>query len=85
MQGFEIRDEAKKFCEGIDVNEGTIIQYYDEISDLVTIYARLYHEHLQEATTILELAHWKAMILRSSGDKQGLTRVGCPKLVLTFL
>ena len=68
----------------------------EEIRDLVTNYARCHHEHLLEATTILELALWKALLLRSSDDKQGLTRVECRtdagrcaeviiKLVLTFL
>jgi len=80
-----------------DENEGTIIQYYYEIRDLITNYAHLHHEYLLEATTILELALWKtAVILRSSDDKQELTRVDCRidagccaevviKLVLAFL
>ena len=31
-------------------------QFFEEICDLVTSYARLHHEQLQEATAILELA-----------------------------
>jgi hypothetical protein len=81
---------------GIEMDEETIIGYYEEIRVMVTDYAHRHHEHLTEATTILELALWKAMILRSSGDKQGLTRAECRtgagrcaevviKLVLAFL
>ena len=79
-----------------DENEGTIIQYYYEIRDLITNYAHLHHEYVLDATTILELALWKAVILQSRDDKQELTRAECRtdagrcaevviKGVLTFL
>jgi hypothetical protein len=58
---------------GIEMDGEMIIGYYEEIRVMVTNYARLHHEHLTVAVTILELALWKAMILCSSGDKQGLT------------
>jgi hypothetical protein len=76
----EIDDEITTIAEegtDDDADAGTIIQYYFEIRDLVTNYARLHHEHLTEVTTILELALWKAAILLSSDYKQGLTRVEC--------
>ena len=80
-----------------DYEEEVRIQYYLEIINKVTNYARLHHKRLQEATTILELALWKAMILRSRDDNnQECTSVKCKtdagrcaevviKLVLTFL
>jgi hypothetical protein len=63
---------------------------------MISNYALLYNEFLLEATTILELALWKAAILRSSQDYQARTRVECRadagrcaevgiKGVLTFL
>jgi hypothetical protein len=97
----EIQYEIRMSClrsyeEGLELYDDTIIDYYEEIRVMVTDYARRHHEHLTEATTILELALWKAMILRSSGDIQGLNRVQCRtdagccaevviKYVLTFL
>jgi hypothetical protein len=79
---------------GIEMDGEMIIGYYEEIRVMDTNYARLHHEHLTVAVTILELALWKAMILCSSGDKQG--SVECQtdagrcaevviKLVLAFL
>jgi hypothetical protein len=78
MQGFVTFETMRlsRFEEGIDEDEGTIIQHYEEIHDLVTNFARLHYEQLQEATTILELALWKAVIFHKD-DKQGLTRVEC--------
>jgi hypothetical protein len=75
---------------------GDYSQFFEEIRDLVTSYARLHHEQLQEATTILELALWKAMIICSRNDKQELIQLECRtnasccaevviKLVLAFL
>ena len=87
---------VKELFKWKKTENGDYSQFFEEIRDLVTSYARLHHEQLQEATTILELALWKALLLRSSDDKQGLTRVECRtdagrcaeviiKLVLTFL
>ena len=81
---------------GEEDDERRIAHNYEEIRDLVTNYARLHHEHLLEVTTILELALWKAVILRSRNDNQELTRDECRadagrcaevviKLVLAFL
>jgi hypothetical protein len=78
-----------------DYEEEVRIACYEEITDLVTNYARLHHKRLHEATTILELALWKAVIL-SRDDNQELPHVECKtdaghcsevviKLVLTFL
>jgi hypothetical protein len=49
-------------------------RYFVEIRE-VTNYARLHHEHLLDATTIIELALWKAINLHSRDGNQGLTRV----------
>lgn len=93
----EIMRISERACEkGTEIDDERIINYYEEISDLVTNYARLHHEQPIEATTILELALWKAIILRSSNDKEGFTHAECwtdagrcaevvIKLVRTFL
>jgi hypothetical protein len=90
----------KEMDEDEDENDETsrirFSHFFEEIRELVTNYAHLHHEYLLKATTILELALWKAVILRSRNDNQELTRVECradagrcaevvTKLVLTFL
>ena len=57
------------------MEENDYSQFFEEIRDLVTSYARLHHEQLQEAATILELALWNAMIIRSRNDKQDFKRL----------
>jgi hypothetical protein len=82
----------------LDIKHGNVDEerYFVEIRDLVRNYARLHHEHLLDATTILELALWKAIYLHSRDCNQGLTRAECRtdagrcaevviKLVLAFL
>ena len=93
----EIEDEMD---EDEDENDETstirFSYFFEDMHELVTNYAHLHHEHLLKATTLLELALWKAVILRSRDDKQELTRVECRKnadrcaeivikLALTFL
>ena len=88
--------DARVLAMDIDDDEETSNHNYQEIRDLITNYAHLHREYLLEATTILELALWKAVILRSRDDKQELTRAECRtdagrcaevviKGVLTFL
>ncbi len=36
--------------------------HYEEIRGLITRYSKLHHKELKEATVILELALWKAML-----------------------
>ncbi len=55
--------------DGDEEEDGENVQYYEEIRDMVTGYARLYHRQLKESITILELALWKTMI-RSKVDDQ---------------
>jgi hypothetical protein len=93
----EIRNEMD---EDQDENDETsrmrFSHFFEEICELVTNYAHLHHEYLLKATTILELALWKAVILRSRNDNQELTHDECRadagrcaevviKLVLAFL
>lgn len=79
-------DEAiTRFEEGIDEDEGTIIQHYEEIHDLVTNFARLHYEQLQEATTILELVLWKAVIFRSRMTNKGLPVLSADQIFITVI
>jgi len=95
-----VRDIQNEIDEDEDQNDETsrirLLHCCEEIRNLVTNYAILHHEHLLKATTILELALWKAVFLRSRNVNQELTRVECRadagrcaevviKLVLTFL
>jgi hypothetical protein len=92
----EIRKEIMSIVEDNQFNVDLVSQYNEEIRDLVTNYAQLHIKHLLEATTILELALWKAIIFRLRDTNQELTPGECRadasrcaevviKLVLTFL
>jgi hypothetical protein len=89
-------DNANLEEEDDNETERRIVHSYVEIRHMISNYALLYKEFLLEATAILELALWKATILRSSQDNQARTRVECRadagrcaevviKGVLTFL
>ena len=89
-------DEDEDEDENDETSRIRFPHFFEEIRELVTNYAHLHHEYLLKVTTILELALWKAVILRSRNDNQELTRVECradagrcaevvTKLVLTFL
>jgi hypothetical protein len=93
---FEDEDDSANLEEDDDETERRIVHSNVEIRTMISNYALLYNEFLLEATTILELALWKATILRSREDYQARTRVDCRtdagrcaevviKLVLTFL
>jgi hypothetical protein len=93
---FEDENDNANPEEDDDEAERRIVHSYVEIRTMISNYALLYNEFLLEATTILELALWKAAILRSSQDYQARTRVECRadagrcaevgiKGVLTFL
>ena len=55
---------------GDDEEDGENVQYYEEIRDMVTGYARLHHRQLKESITILELALWKTMICSKVDDQE---------------
>ena len=92
---FEDEDNNSNI-EDDDKAERRIVHSFVEIRKMISNYALLYNGFLLEATTILELALWRAVILRSRDDKQELTRAECRtdagrcaevviKGVLTFL
>ena len=59
--------------------QGDIVDYFRSMRDLITGYAQQHLEKVTEATIILELALWKA-VLSSRNNDQEISRVECRAL-----
>jgi hypothetical protein len=63
----------------VQIQGGHIVDYLRSVRDFITYYAQQHLNELKEATTILELALWKAE-LSSRNDDQKITRDKCRTL-----